>query len=46
MYQADETLLEIAKKRFGFWGDLKALSFRNMEKRQNTWSESLSINIV
>ena len=40
MYQTYETLLEIAKKSFGFWGYLKALSFRKMEKRQITLSES------
>ena len=40
MYQTYETLLGIAKKSFGFWGYLKDLSFRNIEKRQNTSSES------
>ena len=40
MCQTYETLLEIAKKSFAFWGYLKALSFRNMEKRQNTSSKS------
>ena len=40
MHHTYETLLEIPPKKHWFLRLLKALSFRNMKKRQNTASES------